>query len=58
MKNHAEELPEECRLLRLAVFECKRSMVRTEGAPACPEFTAYLLAGYAQEVQRKWGEGI
>lgn len=27
-KNHMNELPEECQLLRLSMFECKRSMVR------------------------------
>lgn len=29
VKNHANELSEECQLLRLSVFECKRGMVRT-----------------------------
>ncbi len=27
MKHHLDELPEECRSLRLAAFECKRGMV-------------------------------
>jgi hypothetical protein len=27
IKHHIDELPEECRSLRLAVFECKRGMV-------------------------------
>jgi cytochrome c oxidase assembly factor 5 len=27
IKHHLEELPEECRSLRLATFECKRGMV-------------------------------
>ena len=27
IKNHIDELPEECRSLRLATFECKRGMV-------------------------------
>lgn len=31
MKNHALELPEECQLLRLSMFECKRSMVSDIG---------------------------
>jgi cytochrome c oxidase assembly factor 5 len=29
IKHHLEELPEECRSLRLATFECKRGMVYT-----------------------------
>lgn len=28
IKNHIDELPEECRSLRLATFECKRGMVK------------------------------
>ncbi|KAI9429502.1 cytochrome c oxidase assembly protein PET191-domain-containing protein [Lactarius indigo] len=27
IKNHTDELPEECRSLRLATFECKRGML-------------------------------
>ncbi|KAI9466729.1 hypothetical protein BJY52DRAFT_1233972 [Lactarius psammicola] len=27
IKNHIDELPEECRSLRLATFECKRGML-------------------------------
>jgi len=27
IKHHIDELPEECRSLRLATFECKRGMV-------------------------------
>jgi cytochrome c oxidase assembly factor 5 len=28
MKNHADKLPEDCKRLRMASFECKRGMVR------------------------------
>lgn len=35
LKEHHEQLPEECQLLRKSFFECKRGMVR-DGTCAAP----------------------
>ncbi len=35
IKNHIDELPEECRSLRLATFECKRGMVMSSQIVSC-----------------------
>ena len=35
IKNHMDELPEECRSLRLATFECKRGMVSSLQIVSC-----------------------
>ncbi|EJD53837.1 hypothetical protein AURDEDRAFT_52741 [Auricularia subglabra TFB-10046 SS5] len=46
LKNHSNELPEECQLLRLSMFECKRSMLdmrkrfRGNGAKAFENYEA------------------
>ena len=36
MKHHIDELPEECKSLRLATFECKRGMVITSVSKPLP----------------------
>jgi cytochrome c oxidase assembly factor 5 len=38
LRNHTNELPEECRMLRKATFDCKRGMV----SPTSPFARVYL----------------
>ena len=33
LRNHFDELPEDCKSLRVAVFNCKRGMVRFFSSP-------------------------
>lgn len=50
IKNHANELPEECQLLRISMFECKRGMLdmrkrfRGNGAKAYEGYTTQKAA--------------
>ena len=41
IKHHLDELPEECRSLRLATFECKRGMVYPFLHLSNPEYTPF-----------------
>jgi hypothetical protein len=53
LKEHYNELPEQCRHLRQATYECKRGMVRTcLGSASRNGIHAILMraAGYEEEV--------
>lgn len=52
LKEHTDELPEKCKSLRQASFECKRGLVR-HPIPVWNKHRTVVLAGYEKEVSRE-----
>lgn len=56
LKEHIDELPEQCRQLRKATFECKRNMVRSHlfTQDYYLRFIDLYIAGHEEKIQREY----
>ena len=53
LREHTDELPDSCKSLRQAVFECKRGLVSPFQSPSCHRFVDHGAGGYEETIQGK-----